>query len=35
MKIFRDIWQKLASENKVKAYLRYAIGEIVLVVFGI
>ena len=35
MKIFRNIRQKLASENKVMAYLRYAIGEIVLVVIGI
>ena len=35
MKIFRNIRQKLAAENKVMAYLRYAIGEIVLVVIGI
>jgi hypothetical protein len=35
MKIFRNIRQKLASENKVMAYLRYAIGEILLVVIGI
>ena len=35
MKIFRNIRQKLASENKVAAYLRYAIGEIILVVIGI
>ncbi len=35
MKIFRNIRQKLASENKVAAYLRYAIGEILLVVIGI
>ena len=35
MKIFRNIRQKLAAENKVAAYLRYAVGEIVLVVFGI
>jgi len=34
-KIFRNIRQKLASENKVMAYLRYAIGEILLVVIGI
>ena len=34
-KIFRNIRQKLASENKVLAYLRYAIGEIHLVVIGI
>ena len=35
MKIFRNIRQKLAAENKIMAYLRYAIGEIVLVVIGI
>ncbi len=42
MKIFRKVRQKLASENlpdrhagKVMAYLRYAIGEIILVVLGI
>lgn len=35
MNIFRNIRKKLASENKVMAYLRYAIGEIVLVVIGI
>ena len=35
MKIFRNIRQKLASQNKVAAYLRYAIGEILLVVIGI
>ncbi len=35
MKIFRNIRQKLAAENKVMAYLRYAIGEIFLVVIGI
>ena len=35
MKIFRKTRQKLASENKVSSYLRYAIGEIVLVVIGI
>ena len=35
MKIFRNVRQKLASENKVMAYLRYAIGEIILVVIGI
>jgi hypothetical protein len=35
MKIFRNIRQKLAAENKVAAYLRYAIGEIFLVVIGI
>ena len=34
-RIFRNIRQKLASENKVMAYLRYAVGEILLVVIGI
>ena len=33
--IFKNIRKKLASENKVMAYLRYAIGEILLVVIGI
>jgi hypothetical protein len=32
---FRNIRKKLANENKPLKYLRYAIGEIVLVVFGI
>jgi hypothetical protein len=35
MKVFRNIRQKLAAENKVMAYLRYAVGEIFLVVIGI
>ena len=35
MKIFRNIRKKLASENKGMSYLRYAIGEIFLVVIGI
>jgi len=35
VKIFRKIRQKLASENKIMAYLRYAVGEILLVVIGI
>lgn len=35
MKIFRNVRKQLASENKVMAYLRYAIGEIFLVVIGI
>ena len=35
MRVFKNIRQKLASENKVMAYLRYAIGEIILVVIGI
>ena len=34
-RIFKNIRQKLASENKVSVYLRYAIGEILLVVIGI
>jgi hypothetical protein len=35
MKIFRNVRQKLAAENKVMAYLRYAVGEILLVMIGI
>jgi len=35
MKIFRNVRKQLASESKVMAYLRYAIGEILLVVIGI
>ena len=35
IRFFRNIRQKLVAENKVMAYLRYAIGEIVLVVIGI
>ena len=35
MRLFRNVRQQLASENKVMAYLRYAIGEIILVVIGI
>jgi len=35
IRFFRNIRQKLAAENKVMAYLRYAIGEILLVVIGI
>ena len=42
MKFFNHIRRKLAAENlpdrqagKVTAYLRYAIGEIILVVIGI
>ena len=35
IKLFRNIRKKLAAENKVTPYLRYAIGEIVLVVIGI
>ena len=35
IKFFRKIRQKLLSENKSGKYLIYAIGEIVLVVFGI
>ena len=35
IRFFKNIRQKLAAENKVMAYLRYAIGEILLVVIGI
>lgn len=35
MKVFREIRKHLAFENKPRKYLRYAIGEIVLVVIGI
>jgi Family of unknown function (DUF6090) len=35
MKIFKNVRQKLAAENNIAKYLRYAIGEIVLVVIGI
>jgi len=35
VKIFRNVRQKLAAENSVAKYLRYAIGEIFLVVIGI
>jgi hypothetical protein len=35
IKFFRKIRQKMISENKFSKYLIYAIGEIVLVVFGI
>jgi len=35
IKLFRNIRQKLAAENKFMVYSRYAIGEIVLVVIGI
>ena len=34
-KIFHNTRKKLATENKVMAYLRYAVGEILLVVIGI
>lgn len=34
-RFFKNIRKKLATENKVGAYLRYAIGEILLVVIGI
>lgn len=30
IKLFRNIPKNLAAENKIPAYLRYAIGEIVL-----
>jgi hypothetical protein len=35
IKIFKNIRKKLAAENKITSYLRYAIGEIVLVMIGI
>jgi len=35
IRFFRNIRQKLAAENNVSKYLRYAIGEIILVVIGI
>ena len=35
LRFFRNIRKELAAENKVTAYLRYAIGEIILVVIGI
>ena len=35
IRFFRNIRLKLATENKIAAYLRYAIGEILLVVIGI
>ncbi|MAN60190.1 MAG: hypothetical protein CMC08_10180 [Flavobacteriaceae bacterium] len=35
IKFFRNIRQRLISENRFSKYLLYAIGEIVLVVFGI
>ncbi len=35
MKFFRKIRQNLLLENKAEKYLKYAIGEIFLVVIGI
>ena len=35
IKFFRHIRQNLIMENKTGKYLKYAIGEIVLVVIGI
>ena len=35
IKLFKNIRKKLATENKALGYMRYAIGEIVLVVIGI
>ena len=35
LKIFRNIRKQLLSENKTFQYLKYAFGEIVLVVIGI
>ena len=34
-RFFQNVRKKLAAENKVAGYLRYAVGEIVLVVLGI
>ena len=35
LKIFRNIRKQLLSDNKTGKYIKYAIGEIILVVFGI
>ncbi|MDZ7614448.1 MAG: DUF6090 family protein [Flavobacteriaceae bacterium] len=35
IKLFRKIRQKLIEDNKIGSYLKYAIGEIILVVIGI
>lgn len=35
IKLFRNIRKKLINQGKTSAYLKYAIGEIVLVVIGI
>lgn len=35
IKLFRNIRQKLITEGKMTSYLKYAIGEIILVVIGI
>jgi hypothetical protein len=35
IKFFRKVRKKLIAQNKLKSYLVYAVGEIVLVVFGI
>ena len=35
LKFFRNIRKQLAAENKVAKYLRYAVGEILLIVIGI
>lgn len=35
MKVFRKIRQELSAQSKLSKYLRYAIGEIALVVIGI
>ena len=35
IKIFRKIRQKLIQENKTSSYIKYAIGEIILVMVGI
>ena len=35
IRLFKNMRQRLAAQNKVAAYSRYAIGEILLVVIGI
>ncbi|MBK8633970.1 MAG: hypothetical protein IPN72_10580 [Saprospiraceae bacterium] len=35
IKLFRNIRQSLLAEGKTSKYLKYAIGEIILVVIGI
>ena len=35
IKFFREIRQKKLTENKFGKYLTYAVGELILVVFGI
>lgn len=35
IKFFRSIWQKLLQDDKSFGYVKYGIGEVVLVVIGI